>query len=543
MTADYARTHSKEGHRADAHHPDAVAHLARRRRHRPAVVLQRHGGLRRLGGDQQVRLHRHQPHVHRRLLHQVLGAGAGRARSTRSSTRSSARRCDARRRAGHRDRQHGRHPGRHRARLVGHVHRRPAARALRLQARARHRRRARRGGLPHRDRRARRAGRQAGPVHRRVRRAHVLRVPPRRHGARRRRWRSRRRRSTTSRSTCCCSSPGTRATAASILDDQKQRSEHGDEAMLDNLDCIERARPRRSPRRSRRGDTAAFADLMHEHWEPSGSARAACPTTRSTTGTSSAWPTARSAASSWGPAPAASCCSTPTTGALRAGDGEAGPRGGALRVRPRRLDRHRPRLTAAVRRSWPAGWARGCGRLPRRARRRSLPVAGRAVRRPPAAAGWPRQGVADVVYCIGHLGDRSRDVRRRRRPLRPAVATSTRATELRGTGGALRARARRRRARRALLVLYGDSYLPSTWRRSGRRSSTGRPARTHDRASATTDRWDAQQRRLRRRRGRPLREGRPEPRAGMRYIDYGLSYFTRDVIGREVAGRQRRRPR
>ena len=35
-----------------------------------------------------------------------------------------------------------------------------------------------RAGLPHRDRRPRRAGRQAGPVHRRVRRHHLLRVPP-----------------------------------------------------------------------------------------------------------------------------------------------------------------------------------------------------------------------------------------------------------------------------------------------------------------------------------------------------------------------------
>ena len=44
--------------------------------------------------------------------------------------------------------------------------------------------------MPHRDRGARRAGRQAGPVHRRLRRADLLRVHAGRHGSASARWRS-----------------------------------------------------------------------------------------------------------------------------------------------------------------------------------------------------------------------------------------------------------------------------------------------------------------------------------------------------------------
>ena len=74
-------------------HPHAPADLDRRRRHRPAVVLPRARGRRDLGGDQQVHVHRAQPHVHRRLPDQVLrarAAGVGRRdRAPRSSARCS----------------------------------------------------------------------------------------------------------------------------------------------------------------------------------------------------------------------------------------------------------------------------------------------------------------------------------------------------------------------------------------------------------------------------------------------------------------------
>ena len=86
-------TANPHGHRnQDDHHPDAAAHHARRRRHRPAVLLRavrRRGGL---GRDLQVHLHLDQPHVHARLLPEVLGARTGRATPPTSSIRSCARR-------------------------------------------------------------------------------------------------------------------------------------------------------------------------------------------------------------------------------------------------------------------------------------------------------------------------------------------------------------------------------------------------------------------------------------------------------------------
>ena len=145
---------------------------------------ERRGGLLHLGRHRPLRVHRHQRHVHRRLRDQVLGARAGRRRRRHRPPprpRGPAPPPDRRRQG---DREHRRHPGRHRARLLGGVHRRPAAGPARPPARARVGRRAGRGGVPHRDRRARRARRQAGPVHRRLRWPVPLRGRPRRHGRR-----------------------------------------------------------------------------------------------------------------------------------------------------------------------------------------------------------------------------------------------------------------------------------------------------------------------------------------------------------------------
>ena len=74
-----------------------------------------------------------------------------------------------------RDRQRRRHPCRDGARLLRDVHGGPSAGIARLQARTGDPGRPRRGGVPHRDRPPRPAGRKAGPVHRVVRRDHVLR--------------------------------------------------------------------------------------------------------------------------------------------------------------------------------------------------------------------------------------------------------------------------------------------------------------------------------------------------------------------------------
>ena len=53
--------------------------------------------------------------------------------------------------------------------------------------------------------------------------------------------------------------------AATILADQKQRSEHNDEAMIANLDSVQDLGLRICAALES-GDTAQFAELMHEHW-------------------------------------------------------------------------------------------------------------------------------------------------------------------------------------------------------------------------------------------------------------------------------------
>ena len=170
-----------EGSPADDHHPQPAAHHARRRRHRPAVLLPRARRLPDRRGDRQVRLHHAAPDVRRRPDRQVLAARA-RARRRRdpapdhprgaaaasASTApqleitsmadippapASARRAASPPRCSRRCTRYTQEP-------------RPPARAGRA-------------GVPHRDRPAEGADRQAGPVHRRVRRPHLLPVPAR----------------------------------------------------------------------------------------------------------------------------------------------------------------------------------------------------------------------------------------------------------------------------------------------------------------------------------------------------------------------------
>lgn len=54
--------------------------------------------------------------------------------------------------------------------------------------------------------------------------------------------------------------------ADSILQDQKKRSEESDATMLENLDMIARI-GRQVGEALEKGDTRAFGELMHEHWE------------------------------------------------------------------------------------------------------------------------------------------------------------------------------------------------------------------------------------------------------------------------------------
>jgi D-glycero-alpha-D-manno-heptose-7-phosphate kinase len=54
--------------------------------------------------------------------------------------------------------------------------------------------------------------------------------------------------------------------AETVLEDQRQRSEQGEAAMIENLDTVVRV-GRLVKEALENGDTGGFADLMHEHWE------------------------------------------------------------------------------------------------------------------------------------------------------------------------------------------------------------------------------------------------------------------------------------
>ena len=168
------------GSPADDHHAESASDHARRRRHRSAVVLPRARRLPDRRRDRQVRLRHGDAAVHAGHLSQVLEARARRRASTRSSIRSSARRSG----------MLGFKTPQIEITTLADI---PAGTGLGssgsfttalLKALYAHRRRllhpqrAGRAGLRDRDRSARRADRQAGPVHRRVRRRHLLHVPP-----------------------------------------------------------------------------------------------------------------------------------------------------------------------------------------------------------------------------------------------------------------------------------------------------------------------------------------------------------------------------
>jgi NDP-sugar pyrophosphorylase family protein len=147
------------------------------------------------------------------------------------------------------------------------------------------------------------------------------------------------------------------------------------------------------------------------------------------------------------------------------------------------------------------------------------------------------QGVERVVYCTGyrgemlraHVGDGSRFGLR--------VAWSDEGDRLLGTAGAIRLALDRAVLDGAFFVLYGDSYLPASfagaeaaWRGSGA------PALMT--VLRNDGRWD--------RSNCVYRDGRvvlydkragAERAAGMRWIDYGLSVLTGEVVaGRVPAG-------
>jgi NDP-sugar pyrophosphorylase family protein len=140
------------------------------------------------------------------------------------------------------------------------------------------------------------------------------------------------------------------------------------------------------------------------------------------------------------------------------------------------------------------------------------------------------QGVDRVTYCVGyrsaplraHVGDGSR--------YGVSVTWVDEGEQLRGTAGALRLAYEEDALDDAFFVLYGDSYLPldmraveAAWRKSGL------PALMT--VLRNDDRWDASNTIYADETVVLYDKSRPEQqRTAMRWIDYGLSVVTDDLV-------------
>ena len=144
------------------------------------------------------------------------------------------------------------------------------------------------------------------------------------------------------------------------------------------------------------------------------------------------------------------------------------------------------------------------------------------------------QGVDRVTYCVGyrsaplraHVGDGSR--------YGVSVTWVDEGEQLRGTAGALRLAHEEDALEDAFFVLYGDSYLPhdmaaveAAWRKSGL------PALMT--VLRNDDHWDASNTIYADETVVLYDKSRPEQqRSAMRWIDYGLSIVTDDLVAAKI---------
>jgi NDP-sugar pyrophosphorylase family protein len=144
------------------------------------------------------------------------------------------------------------------------------------------------------------------------------------------------------------------------------------------------------------------------------------------------------------------------------------------------------------------------------------------------------QGISRVVYCVGYRGEMLRDHVGDGSRFGVSVRWSDDGPNLLGTAGAIRLAVDRGVLDDAFFVLYGDSYLPASVRRveeAWRRS--GAPALMT--VLRNEERWDRSNCIYRDGRVVLYDKSRPEDRlAEMRWIDYGLSVFTRAAFAERV---------
>jgi NDP-sugar pyrophosphorylase family protein len=145
-----------------------------------------------------------------------------------------------------------------------------------------------------------------------------------------------------------------------------------------------------------------------------------------------------------------------------------------------------------------------------------------------------RQGITNVVYCIGYLGAQIRKAVGDGSRFGLTVRYADEGDDLKGTGGALRGALDAGLLAEIFFVLYGDSFLPVQFAAvlAAFQASGCRALMT---VMRNENRWDRSNAVF----AAPFvtvydKQCDDATRARMNYIDYGLSILARDLIAREI---------
>lgn len=142
-----------------------------------------------------------------------------------------------------------------------------------------------------------------------------------------------------------------------------------------------------------------------------------------------------------------------------------------------------------------------------------------------------RNGVAELVFCVGHLGSQIVDAIGDGTGFGVRISYSFDGPELLGTGGAL-VHARPYLGER-FFVLYGDAYLDCDYAAVAARFDESRTPALMT-VFRNADRWDRSN--VEFRNGRIVAYDKAKPTRAMEYIDYGLGMLRGAVLERYAPG-------
>jgi NDP-sugar pyrophosphorylase family protein len=138
-----------------------------------------------------------------------------------------------------------------------------------------------------------------------------------------------------------------------------------------------------------------------------------------------------------------------------------------------------------------------------------------------------RHGVTEVVYCIGHQGDKIRRYWQTEPSPVPSLRFVDEGEQLRGTAGALRLALAEGVLDESFFVLYGDSFLPIDFAPVWQAFESGRAPALMT-VLHNEGRWDSSN--VVYSNGLVTLYEKRSSHPEMRYVDYGLSAFRRSVI-------------